>query len=214
MVIGNIRYAIREGEAMILQDDIGVLIDGAFRTFSNNKNQTIQFEDLYSFTRFRGNPVDCICGHEPDVLPDTTTNVEFFYLYCNNNKCDISKQDAIYQRGWTNTVQSWNDMIMRIKNEIEQENQEEEKALFNNKQSIDGFSIVGILREMGEVHEPWGLYEPYLWRDKVSDDLWHCELQTVNGSIWQGKGNTVEEAVIQCYRRALKAYCDLLGSNL
>lgn len=62
--------------------------------------------------------------------------------------------------------------------------------------------LANMLDEMGGVGEPWGLFEPYLWKDKLGDSKWHCEVQSNCASFWHGCGNTVEEAVRNCYRLA------------
>ena len=64
---------------------------------------------------------------------------------------------------------------------------------------------IKMLEDMASVNEPFGLFEPRLWKDKIGDSLWHCGLFSVNGCIIEATGNTMEEAVRNCY----EAICEL-----
>lgn len=60
-----------------------------------------------------------------------------------------------------------------------------------------------LLNIMGDVDEPWGLFEPYIWRDKLGDSQWHCEMRSNCAQFWHGTGDTPLEAVEACYDKAL-----------
>lgn len=60
-----------------------------------------------------------------------------------------------------------------------------------------------MLDEMGWINEPWGLFEPHLWKDKLGDSVWICEIRTTHNTLWSGHGATPLEAVENCYFEAL-----------
>ena len=60
---------------------------------------------------------------------------------------------------------------------------------------------IEMLRQMGSIIEPWDLFEPHLWKDKIGDSLWHCSLKGVNGTICEGKAPILQEAIADCYDR-------------
>ena len=57
-----------------------------------------------------------------------------------------------------------------------------------------------MLEEMASVSEPWGLFEPHLWRDKIGDGKWHCYIQSVCAQFAESTGDSPEEAVEKCYK--------------
>ncbi len=58
------------------------------------------------------------------------------------------------------------------------------------------------LEEMTYLYEPWGLFEPHIWRDKIGDSLWHCYLTASCGrKVAEGSGETMGDAIDACYRQ-------------
>jgi hypothetical protein len=56
-----------------------------------------------------------------------------------------------------------------------------------------------ILNEMASTKEPWGLFEPYLWKDKVGDSRWHCEIRSVNCCVCSAEDETIIGALEKVY---------------
>ena len=63
---------------------------------------------------------------------------------------------------------------------------------------------IKMFEEMASTNEPFGLFEPKLWKDKIGDSLWHCGLYAVSGCIIEATGNTMDEAVRNCYEAVTK----------
>ena len=55
------------------------------------------------------------------------------------------------------------------------------------------------LQKMASIDSPYDLFEPYLWKDKVGDGLWHCEMRSVDAVLARGKGVTINEAIVKCH---------------
>lgn len=73
------------------------------------------------------------------------------------------------------------------------------------KSILDNDRILEILTDMGSVNDPWELFEPYLYKDKLGDSQWHCEIRTIhNRPIYKGEGKTIPEAVFNCYDDAAR----------
>lgn len=64
--------------------------------------------------------------------------------------------------------------------------------------------LASILELMGSIDEPWELFEPYLYKDKLGDSCWKCEVRSVDALIWYGEGATAEQAVEACYDQAMR----------
>ena len=60
---------------------------------------------------------------------------------------------------------------------------------------------IEMLKEMASVKEPFGLFEPHLWRDKIGDSLWHCYITSVDCKLAEGTGETMEESIKNCYNQ-------------
>lgn len=59
---------------------------------------------------------------------------------------------------------------------------------------------ISIFKEMAGIKEPFGLFEPYLWADKIGDGLWHCEIRSVDAILAKGKAESMEDAIYKCYK--------------
>lgn len=61
------------------------------------------------------------------------------------------------------------------------------------KSQIDKF------KEMASIEEPWELFEPKLWKDKIGDGLWHCAMKSPSAILSECTGKTMDEAIENCY---------------
>lgn len=65
-------------------------------------------------------------------------------------------------------------------------------------------NIETLLNAMGSIGKPFELFEPYLYKDKLGSGLWRCEIISIHGrAMWEGEGDTPEEAVQTCYDDAM-----------
>jgi hypothetical protein len=64
---------------------------------------------------------------------------------------------------------------------------------------------VEMLQEMAGIGEPFELFEPKLWYDKLGDSCWKCEVHSNCMIMWSGQGDTMQEAVEACYKDATKS---------
>lgn len=71
--------------------------------------------------------------------------------------------------------------------------------------------LESLLKVMGGIDDPFELFEPFLWKDKIGDSMWHCEIRSVDAIIWYGNGDTALEAVEACYNHAMGS--DLVVSD-
>lgn len=39
------------------------------------------------------------------------------------------------------------------------------------------------MRALGSIEDPYGLFEPYIWKDKLGDSMWHCEIKSVDAVL-------------------------------
>lgn len=60
---------------------------------------------------------------------------------------------------------------------------------------------IKIIKEMGSINEPFGLFEPYIWKDKIGDSLWHCKIMSCDAILIHETGETLKEAVEKCYKK-------------
>jgi hypothetical protein len=70
------------------------------------------------------------------------------------------------------------------------------KRKITDKQRIECMKMI---EEMATVNDPWNLLEPYLYKDKIGDSLWHCEIRTCDGILILDDGLTPYEAVKKVY---------------
>ena len=56
-------------------------------------------------------------------------------------------------------------------------------------------------KKMASTEDPFNLFEPKLWNDKIGDGLWHCALCSVGGVIVETTGETMEVAIDRCYEK-------------
>ena len=63
---------------------------------------------------------------------------------------------------------------------------------------------IKMIEEMAGIDEPWELFEPYIWKDKIGDSLWHCEIRSVDATLAQGMGVDLDQAIERCYREFKK----------
>lgn len=66
-------------------------------------------------------------------------------------------------------------------------------------------NLESLLNSMASVNDPFELFEPYLWYDKLGDSCWKCEIRTTHSILWYGEGNTPLEAAERCYAQATAA---------
>lgn len=64
--------------------------------------------------------------------------------------------------------------------------------------SLKKWSVVEAIENMGSINEPYELFEPYIYKDKLGDSMWHCEIRTTHSVLWHGEGGGVHEAVYNC----------------
>ena len=68
-----------------------------------------------------------------------------------------------------------------------------------NKKTISWY-----LGMMGSVQEPFGLFEPYIWKDKLNDSMWHCEIRSVDATLVSVADKQLSECLHLAYK-SLKA---------
>lgn len=59
-------------------------------------------------------------------------------------------------------------------------------------------------KQMASTDEPFGLFEPKLWKDKIGNSLWYCAMNSVGGFIVEATGKTMEEAIDGCYEKMIE----------
>ena len=70
-----------------------------------------------------------------------------------------------------------------------------------DKTSKNTLLATGFLKMMASIDEPFGLFEPHLWKDKIGDSKWHCDIRSCDSILTRGLGDTMEEAIIDCYNK-------------
>lgn len=60
-------------------------------------------------------------------------------------------------------------------------------------------TLLELIEEFAKVDEPYGLFEPHLWKDKIGDSLWHVYMQSVCAKFCESTGETPEEAMANLY---------------
>jgi len=63
--------------------------------------------------------------------------------------------------------------------------------------------LLEMIYAMGSVGEPFGLFEPYIWRDKIGDGKWHCEIRSVDVIMASSSGMVLENVVRDVYEQML-----------
>lgn len=66
------------------------------------------------------------------------------------------------------------------------------------------FTSLEKFQKMASTDQPFGLFEPKLWKDKIGDSLWHCAMNSVGGNIVETTGSTMEEAIDLCFEKIME----------
>ncbi len=61
--------------------------------------------------------------------------------------------------------------------------------------------VVDLFKKMAETYKPFELFESHLWKDKIGDSKWHCDIRSCDAILTKGLGETMEEAIIDCYNK-------------
>ena len=61
--------------------------------------------------------------------------------------------------------------------------------------------ILEMIYEMGGIGEPFDMFEPYIWRDKIGDGEWHCEIRSVDMIMASSSGVVFEEVIRNVYEQ-------------
>lgn len=67
-------------------------------------------------------------------------------------------------------------------------------------------NILKIFKEMSTLNEPWGLYTPTLYKNKIGDVLWHCKLISTCGPLFHKTRKILKEAIWNCYHDVTNQY--------
>ena len=60
-------------------------------------------------------------------------------------------------------------------------------------------TVQEMIEEMGSIKEPWELFELTIFRDKIGDSLWHCKICSCDAILIHKTGESLKEAVSECY---------------
>ena len=52
--------------------------------------------------------------------------------------------------------------------------------------------------EMARVDKGFDLFEPHLWKDKIGDSMWHCELRSCDAVVSEGVDRYKARAIKKC----------------
>lgn len=63
--------------------------------------------------------------------------------------------------------------------------------------------LLEMIYEVGGIGEPFDLFEPYIWRDKIGDGKWHCEIRSVDMIMASSSGMVLENVVRDVYEQML-----------
>jgi len=69
----------------------------------------------------------------------------------------------------------------------------------------DEMTAIEKFKQMASTDDPFNLFEPKLWKDKIGDSLWHCAMCGVSsGFLAESTGKTMEDAIEGCYEEMTK----------
>ncbi|MFA6897211.1 MAG: hypothetical protein WCQ96_02920 [Patescibacteria group bacterium] len=63
----------------------------------------------------------------------------------------------------------------------------------------ESLRAIDMLSKMTSTKEPFGLFNVHFWSDKTGDSLLHCEIRSVDSVLSHGQGETLHQAVYNCY---------------